>query len=76
MLRSGYTQAACNCSYRLLTGIQRNRIFISVETDAREIAEEIEVKIGWPEVRKRRANIQFEYKGGAERQGTAEGIFK
>ena len=50
--------------------------FNSVKTAAREIAEEIEVKISWPEVRKRRTKIQFEYEGGEETQGTAEEIFK
>ena len=50
--------------------------FNSVKTDAREIAEEIEVEMCWPEVRKRRTKIQFEYEGGEETQGTAEEIFK
>ncbi|KAK0155422.1 hypothetical protein N1851_002224 [Merluccius polli] len=50
--------------------------FNSVKTDAREIAEEIEVEMTWLEVRKRRAKRQFEYEGGEETQGTAEEIFK
>ncbi|KAK0130749.1 Zinc finger MYM-type protein 1 [Merluccius polli] len=50
--------------------------FNSVKTDAREIAEEIEVEMSWPEVRKRRAKRHFEYEGGEETQGTAEEIFK
>ena len=50
--------------------------FNSVKTDAREIAQETEVEMSWPEVQKKRAKRQFEYEGGEETQGTAEETFK
>ena len=50
--------------------------FNSVKTDAREIAEEIQIEMSWPEVRKRRTKKQFDYEGGEETHGTAEESFK
>ncbi|XP_070411111.1 52 kDa repressor of the inhibitor of the protein kinase-like [Nothobranchius furzeri] len=50
--------------------------FNSAKTDAREIAERIEVEMNWPEVHKRTEKRQFEYEGREQTQLTAEERFR
>ncbi len=54
----------------------RNHGFNSAKTDAREIAEKLEMEMSWPEVRQRRKTKQFEYEGTEHTQSTAEELFK
>lgn len=54
----------------------RSHGFHSAKTDAREIAEKLEVEMSWPEVRQRRKTKQFEYEGTEKTQSTAEELFK
>ncbi|KAB5518448.1 hypothetical protein PHYPO_G00166020 [Pangasianodon hypophthalmus] len=54
----------------------RNRGFNSAQTEAREIAEKLEVEMSWPEVRQRRKAKQFDYEGTEYTQSTAEELFE
>ncbi|KAL6479337.1 hypothetical protein MHYP_G00127700 [Metynnis hypsauchen] len=50
--------------------------FNSAKTDAREIAEKIDLEMAWPEMRQRKKKRQFEYEGREETVCTAEDHFR
>nr|XP_055031053.1 zinc finger MYM-type protein 1-like [Misgurnus anguillicaudatus] len=54
----------------------RNEGLNSAKTEAREIAEKLEVEMSWPEVRQRRKAKQFDYEGTEQTQSTAEELFE
>uniref|UniRef100_A0A3P8THJ7 TTF-type domain-containing protein n=1 Tax=Amphiprion percula TaxID=161767 RepID=A0A3P8THJ7_AMPPE len=54
----------------------RNEGLESVQTDAREIAEKLEMEMSWPEVRQKRTPMHFEYEGKEQTQSTAVDLFK
>lgn len=54
----------------------REHGFNSAKTDAREIAEKMEVEMSWPEVPQRKTKRQFDYERRDETLSTAEELFK
>lgn len=54
----------------------RENGFTSAKTDAREIAERIDVEMAWPETRQRKKKRQFEYEGREETVSTAEEVYR
>ena len=54
----------------------REHGFKSAQTDAREMAEKMEVEMSWPVVRQRKRKRQFDYEGRDEDVSTPEELFK
>ncbi|CAK6983230.1 zinc finger MYM-type protein 1-like [Scomber scombrus] len=54
----------------------REHGFKSAQTDAREMAEKMEVEMSWPVVRQRKRKRQFDYEGRDEDASTPEELFK
>lgn len=50
--------------------------FNTAKTEAKEIAERLDVEMSWPEVRQRRTTQQFEYEGREQTQSTAKDTYK